>query len=495
MPGRSGERERFSGETNEPLNQFRRRAVTDPWGVDKQATPVRARLSLCATRSMRVKKLRALAWSALLSVAAAAPLVGLGGDDTSAPLLLACGSDGQKSTDINELIAALTVAHGVCCDQLGEACDGDSDYSLPSAANGATTCTSPVCARAIQLVADSCAPLLGSASFAIFATPFQGIIDGATQACAAAPSPQRFVITDGASSKDVDVLSAAPAVLTDGMGAGGHGGSVAGQDTATLLQVAAGGAVLLILEMLWLAPRDLLMVSVDGAAVTMLQGHDLPSEGERTFRSKPGGAIRVTMVQDPAKVAGAASLFSFAIPCVADTACGGHGSCDNGRCVCTGMYTGSGCEDDPPCLGVDCGAHGSCNTADGTCTCAAGYHGEKCSVRDSFVISGATCSSCNGRYTETAYVCNGKPVYQTGGSGGPVLFRPSGQLFWEVGTSDKATSCEYSGGNLRSSGSGGACPGCCPDSPDGAGCAGQWWELYGSWHNNPSVAVVASQGR
>ena len=367
MPGRSGERERFSGETNEPLNQFRRRAVTDPWGVDKQATPVRARLSLCATRSMRVKKLRALAWSALLSVAAAAPLVGLGGDDTSAPLLLACGSDGQKSTDINELIAALTVAHGVCCDQLGEACDGDSDYSLPSAANGATTCTSPVCARAIQLVADSCAPLLGSASFAIFATPFQGIIDGATQACAAAPSPQRFVITDGASSKDVDVLSAAPAVLTDGMGAGGHGGSVAGQDTATVHQ-AGPAETLLTLEMVWLAPRDSLKVSVDGAAATVLRGHDLPPAGDRTFRSKPGGTIRVTMVQDPAKAAGTASLFSLSIPCVSDASCGAHGSCNGGSCVCTSGYAGSQCQTlVDPCQGIDCGAHGACDG--GKCTC------------------------------------------------------------------------------------------------------------------------------
>ena len=432
--------------------------------------------------------------AAAANACSALPLVGLGDGEEGAMLL--CGSDGQKNSDLSQLTAAMQVAHSVCCDQLGEVCDGESDRSLPSVANSATTCNSPVCARTVKLVADSCAPLLGAKDFALFAKPFQDVLDHATSACmvAAGADTRRYVITDSASS-NINALTAVDAVLTDGMGAGGHGGSVAGQDTATLLQVAAGGAVLLILEMLWLAPRDLLMVSVDGAAVTMLQGHDLPSEGERTFRSKPGGAIRVTMVQDPAKVAGAASLFSFAIPCVADTACGGHGSCDNGRCVCTGMYTGSGCEDDPPCLGVDCGAHGSCNTADGTCTCAAGYHGEKCSVRDSFVISGATCSSCNGRYTETAYVCNGKPVYQTGGSGGPVLFRPSGQLFWEVGTSDKATSCEYSGGNLRSSGSGGACPGCCPDSPDGAGCAGQWWELYGSWHNNPSVAVVASQGR
>ena len=44
-------------------------------------------------------------------------------------------TDGQKISDLFELTTALQVAHGVCCDQLGETCDGgdDSDYSLPIA--------------------------------------------------------------------------------------------------------------------------------------------------------------------------------------------------------------------------------------------------------------------------------------------------------------------------------------------------------------------------
>ena len=319
-----------------------------------------------------------------LDVASALPLAGLGdgAGDALSSLLLACGTDGQKTSDMSELIAALQVAHGVCCNQLGEVCDGESEYSLPSSVNGTTTCISPVCARVVKLVADSCAPLLGAKSFAIFAKPFQTTLDQATAACEAATSDatQRYAITDSASSKDIDALTAASSLLTDGMGTGGHGGSVAGQDTATLHQAGSSSVLTLVLEMLWLAPRDTVKVSVDGAAAKLLQGHDLPPMEGRTFRSKPGGEIRVTMVQDPAKAVGMASLFSFRIPCFEDAACGLHGSCAGSICVCTDGYTGSRCEYDP-CHGVDCGAHGWCN--DGSCVCGTpAYSGDHCETFD-----------------------------------------------------------------------------------------------------------------
>ena len=103
----------------------------------------------------------------------------------------------------------------------------------------------------------------------------------------------------------------------------------------------------------------------------------------------------------------------------------------------------------------------------------------------------------NGRYmyAETVHVCNSKPVYQKGGSDGWVLYQPSGYSDWRVGSSDRATDCENTD-VLQSDGNGGVCP----DSPDGAGCAGKWWEesvqvsptryLGGS---NPSIAVDAAR--
>ena len=106
-----------------------------------------------------------------------------------------------------------------------------------------------------------------------------------------------------------------------------------------------------------------------------------------------------------------------------------------------------------------------------------------------FAITGAISSSYNGLYAKTAHVCNDKPVYQKGGSDGGVLFRPSGRSYWMVDDSGGATSCE-NGGYLQSGGNGGVCP----DSPDGAGCAGKWQEAGSSgWVNNPSVAFVPSQ--
>ena len=117
-----------------------------------------------------------------------------------------------------------------------------------------------------------------------------------------------------------------------------------------------------------------------------------------------------------------------------------------------------------------------------------------------FVISGATDSEYNSLYAKTAHVYSGKPVYQKGGSDGYVLFQPfdpgysyrPAESYWMVGDSGHATSCVNTG-YLSSYGNGGVCP----DSPDCAGCAGKWreWDVHVGWVNNPSLTVVASQGR
>ena len=93
--------------------------------------------------------------------------------------------------------------------------------------------------------------------------------------------------------------------------------------------------------------------------------------------------------------------------------------------------------------------------------------------------------------TKAAHVCSDKPVYQKGGSDGYVLFQPSEGSKWDVSCSGYMyTSCVASG-FFRSNGNGGVCP----DSPDGAGCAGKWQEWDASkWKNIPSLAVVPSPG-
>jgi|EP01047_Picozoa_sp_COSAG01_P005657 hypothetical protein len=157
-------------------------------------------------------------------------------------------------------------------------------------------------------------------------------------------------------------------------------------------------------------------------------------------------------------------------------------------------------------VGVSCtatkGEHktGACvRDADGlnhTCGCESGYIGEHCA--GAFTISGATRGELNGLYSRTNHTCHGKPVYQKGGSDGYVLFQPSEYLVWMVGSSERATGCEYEATGYLSSQDGS-----CAASPDGAGCAGKWTQNtdYGDchardfhWCTNPNITVVAVSG-
>lgn len=166
---------------------------------------------------------------------------------------------------------------------------------------------------------------------------------------------------------------------------------------------------------------DSVMVSVDGGAAQTLRGHDLPPLEARTFRSRPGGEIRVTLVQDPDKAGGTASLFSFSVPgcSAADSACGGHGSCVGESCLCAGGYAGSRCEYEP-CHGIQCGGHGTCAGA-GSCVCESGaYTGDRCQDDDScYGVScgqhgkcdGGTCICSNG-YTGASCELEPAPTAQ-----------------------------------------------------------------------------------
>lgn len=99
----------------------------------------------------------------------------------------------------------------------------------------------------------------------------------------------------------------------------------------------------------------------------------------------------------------------------------------------------SGCPADHPCCG--CGDHGSpiqAEDSDGgiscSCRCAGGFAGEFCQWPPAYVISGAYSgdvsssaslqASLNGLYERVDTECNGKPVYELGGSDGWALFQP-----------------------------------------------------------------------
>ena len=106
-------------------------------------------------------------------------------------------------------------------------------------------------------------------------------------------------------------------------------------------------------------------------------------------------------------------------------------------------------------------------------------------------VDGADHSNSDGTYYRMATAqCNGKPVYQLGGSdGGDVLFQPEGHSNWMLDTSDHATSCDFSG-YIESSGNGGSCAA----SPDGGGCSGKWQEgCDDDWCNRPELSVTNPQ--
>ena len=63
----------------------------------------------------------------------------------------------------------------------------------------------------------------------------------------------------------------------------------------------------------------------------------------------------------------------------------GHGTCTNGRCVCSDGYSGSTCQHDA-CYGVTCSGHGSCEVSGSihTCLCHGGYSGTVCQTRQTW---------------------------------------------------------------------------------------------------------------
>ena len=181
----------------------------------------------------------------------------------------------------------------------------------------------------------------------------------------------------------------------------------------------------------------------------------------RTARSKIAGTccgVVVLLVGLPVFLLGGLPP----MPCNCEEAhCNKNGACKTNSdgsfrmCNCDPGWVGHGCEHPVGCDSEPCGAHGTC-TANGssyTCTCGGTWRGDHCGIkcgdtcntcsRNTSTIrygSGTFCHCCktmpaafellgtshaaySGTYTWTPeHVCNGSPVYQLGGSGGPVRF-------------------------------------------------------------------------
>jgi hypothetical protein len=180
--------------------------------------------------------------------------------------------------------------------------------------------------------------------------------------------------------------------------------------------------------------------------------------------------------------------------CAAAPDCG-HGVCiaagASHSCTCDYGYSGASCAHDP-CTDAQCpGRHSSCaRNANGlghTCPCDPGWHGIDCDLNctngacPEFTIAGTRDPQLHGVYTKTDHVCNGRPVYQQGGSGSYVLYTDTSIAdYWNVGTSEHATSCELDFGHLRGSQ--------CDGTPDRC----QLWN--GQSLSNTAVRIVATSG-
>lgn len=232
--------------------------------------------------------------------------------------------------------------------------------------------------------------------------------------------------------------------LTDGMGTGGHNVSITGQDWV-VLHAATGQMVQLDLLALWLSKGNNLRVYIDDDAEgTMLQGTVLPpaESGGRRFRSKPGGKIRVLLVTDDL-----ASLSFFTLEvratCVDSSGCGGHGSCSNGNCTCSGGFhemgkpgifaaalspytyqmdavgssflTAGACQSGCQCatgyksgksacvedkcydkvkhVRITCGGRGTCNETTGVCLCQSSWGGAGCAACTKSCSNHGTCDA------------------------------------------------------------------------------------------------------
>lgn len=108
----------------------------------------------------------------------------------------------------------------------------------------------------------------------------------------------------------------------------------------------------------------------------------------------------------------------------------------------------------------------TCTCSDGYVTRQAGYYEvAPCRLAPAYTVSGASNSAYNGRYERLADEWfGGAPVYQLGGSGGSVLYRGGG---WYVGSCKRSyEDCDTVFALAN-----------CEESPDEAGCVGQW-QLY-----------------
>jgi len=265
------------------------------------------------------------------------------------------------ATQIDFIAGANPFIDGICCTQSAETCPSGL---YPS------TCTSSACARAVQMVGDGCTGWLAEPKQAMlhsFAVPLQALVD---KCQATKPAKNTVLLT--ASTTTLTGTAACGATIIDGR--------VESPDSwSDVLAVSAptGMTATITVQTLWLPDGDALEIrdgdNFGAPRLVRLQGTTKP---DPTKYAASGTDLYLRLLSD-GENKGKAVGFSLLVGCTCSadgTACGSHGSCHDGACVCVPGWTGVNCQAVDPCASSPCQHGGTCAVIAAAAREAAGNH-------------------------------------------------------------------------------------------------------------------------
>ena len=360
---------------------------------------------------------------------AAALVVALAAAEQPPPGLFWCGTKHDFSGDQIQVIQAFQFIGGVCCNQLQEHCNTDVTPIMPD------SCYSATCARAVNLTYQACKDFFARNAFENHSWmpalgPAMSVCDGMDHS---REEPGIAITEPGARETPLSCGS----VIVDGMGV--HNFSTDGRDYIAV-KVPTGNTAIFEIEAVYLGSAEVLIYDSDvSELIATLRGKSLPT---RTFNTTGNEATIVVTTQDQSEQQ--PELFRIRIGC--------------------------GCTAD-----VGCEPHGKCGP-DGKCYCENGgvYFGDRCDHARGYTVTGALpprdgVPELNGDYLlVNGLLCNGKPVYQTRGKDGPMIYSPT-QGDWFIGPAYRAKECQASGYLYQSNE-----PIC--TEPGHANCTGMWFQ-------------------
>ena len=270
-----------------------------------------------------------------------------------APVLLAQTADKSApyftcASQVDFIGAANSFIQGICCTQEAETC-GKGFY--PS------TCANPACARAVRMIGDGCLGWLAEPEQAMlsngFATPLKNLV----RTCEATqPAPHTILLSSATST--LLGPAACGATIVDGRAES----SINWHDDLAIM-APPGMTATITVKTLWLPESDALEicdgVNADATRLARLQGTIKPDVPTYTASGQHVFLRLLSNGENKGKAVG----FSLQVGCHCSAnshACGAHGSCRDGACICVAGWTGPACTTADPCSSSSCQHGGTC---------------------------------------------------------------------------------------------------------------------------------------